>query len=70
MRSVNMTKRKTKETVYEYDQEGNVVRKTVTVTDEVDDSPYMPSFYQYSQPVFTPATCQAADTVGLVKDNV
>lgn len=37
-----MVQRKIKETVYEYDQDGNVIRKTVTVTDETDDSTYIP----------------------------
>lgn len=66
-----MTKRKIKETTYEYDQNGKVVRKTVTVTDETDDTPYTPSYYQYYNPVqFTPASCQTMDTTGLVNDHV
>lgn len=66
-----MTTRNIKETIYEYDQDGKVVRKTVTVTTETDDTPYTPSYYQYFNPApFTPASCQAADTTGLVNDHV
>lgn len=54
-----MTKRKIKETVYEYDQDGNVIRKTVTVTDETDDSPCLPSS---SYTTFTPAISQVMDS--------
>lgn len=66
-----MTKRKIKETTYEYDQDGKVVRKTVTVTDETDDTAYIPSYYQYTNPVqFAPASCQVMDTAGMASDHV
>ncbi len=44
-----MTKRKTTETVYEYDGSGNLVRKTVTETVEEDDT--TPSWQHWSYPV-------------------
>lgn len=66
-----MTKRKIKETTYEYDQDGKVVRKTVTVTDETDDTAYIPSYYQYTSPVqFAPVSCQVMDTAGAASDHV
>lgn len=37
-----MTKRNIIETIYEYDEKGTLVRKTVTETEENDDAPYLP----------------------------
>ena len=41
-----MTKRKITETVYEYDKDGKVTKKTVTETEEEDDTIYVPSWTQ------------------------
>lgn len=39
-----MIKRDITETVYEYDKDGKLVRKTVTTTHETDDETRYPSF--------------------------
>lgn len=40
-----MIKRTIKETVTEYDRDGNIVRQTVTETQEDDDTQYWPKFW-------------------------
>ena len=39
-----MIKRDITETVYEYDKDGKLVRKTITTTHETDDETRYPSF--------------------------
>lgn len=46
-----MVKTKTVETIEEYDENGKLIKKTVTETEETDDSPVR---YPYSYPVWTP----------------
>ena len=48
-----MIERNIKETIREYDENGNVVRETITETVEKDNNP-SPVYY-YSTPVFPPA---------------
>ena len=67
-----MTKRHVVETVEEYDDNGKMTRKTITETDEEDNSKYT---WNYPYPVYTPNpdaldgrpyysqwTCNAGDT--------
>lgn len=46
-----MVKRTIKETVTEYDKDGNIVRQTVTETTEDDDTKYWP----YNQSPYIPS---------------
>ena len=54
-----MIKRQIKETVTEYDENGRVVRETVTETTEDDDTAYYPS---WQQPISIPC-CDNGGTV-------
>ena len=51
-----MIKRKTVETVYEYDKDNKIVRKTITETEEEDTNDYRPGYTPYfpgvTQPVY------------------
>lgn len=50
-----MTKKTVVETVYEYDEEGNIVKKTMTETVEYDSTYFQePQPYPYSPPSVVP----------------
>jgi hypothetical protein len=61
-----MIKRKTVETIKEYDENGKLTRETITETTEDDDTAYYP--YQPYIP-FTPATYNTEITCDCKKNN-
>lgn len=62
-----MIKRTTTETVYEYDNEGKVIRKVVTETSEEDTNVYWPNTVTtplYSNPTYCSEAITASNANG------
>lgn len=64
-----MIKRKTIETIKEYDENGKLIRETVTETTEDDNNTYYPYQPYYPTTPYSPVTYGTEITCGCKKDN-